>query len=180
MRHPGQAPVRGAKLRLAGVLSAEERAALAEAMLADVLDALSPVRGLAGVMLVTGDPGFQTHARARGLRVLDDPADRGTAAAVSMAAAALAREGVASLLVVHADLPLATSASIEAVLAKGNGERSLTLVADEARRGTNVLLVAPPRPRPLRVRRGQLSSPPRGGNGRGRETGGARPARPRP
>jgi 2-phospho-L-lactate guanylyltransferase len=132
-----------AKQRLAGVLSLEERAGLMEAMLADVVDALATVRGLAGVMLVSGDAGFRAFGRARGLRVLDDPVDRGTAAAVSMAAAGLAREGASSLLVIHADLPLATSAAIEAVLATAAGGPTLSLVPDAGRRGTNALLATP-------------------------------------
>ena len=132
-----------AKQRLAGVLSLEERAGLMEAMLADVVDALATVRGLAGVMLVSGDAGFRAFGRARGLRVLDDPVDRGTAAAVSMAAAGLARQGAASLFVIHADLPLVTPAAIEAVLATSEDGRALTLVPDAERRGTNALLARP-------------------------------------
>lgn len=132
-----------AKQRLAELLSPDERVGLTEAMLADVVEALLGVRGLAGVMLVSGDPGFRSFGLRRGLRVLDDPTDRGTNAAVSLAAAALAREDAASLLVVHADLPFATAAAIEAVLAAGDGDRSLTLVADGEGRGTNVVFVRP-------------------------------------
>ena len=46
----------GAKQRLSSALSPEERRALATTMLEDVLDAVSAVRELAGVLVVTLDP----------------------------------------------------------------------------------------------------------------------------
>ena len=46
----------GAKQRLAPVLSAELRQALAQAMLEDVLEAVAGVDGLGGTVLVTVDP----------------------------------------------------------------------------------------------------------------------------
>ena len=46
----------GAKQRLSSCLSREERRALATIMLEDVLDALSAVKQLAGVLVVTVDP----------------------------------------------------------------------------------------------------------------------------
>ena len=48
--------IEGAKQRLSSCLSPEERRALASVMLEDVLDAVSAVRELAGLLVVTVDP----------------------------------------------------------------------------------------------------------------------------
>ena len=55
--------VEGAKQRLASALSPEERRALATIMLEDVLEAVSAVRELAGVLVVTVDPAATSLAK---------------------------------------------------------------------------------------------------------------------
>src|SRR6266700_3813388 len=52
-----------AKQRLAGVLTPEERQGLAQAMLEDVLSALSGVPALAGLIVVTREAAFAATAR---------------------------------------------------------------------------------------------------------------------
>ena len=102
----------GAKQRLAPVLSAAERAALYAEMLERVLDALSAARGIDGILVVAGEPGFSR----RGVRVVADRAGAGQSAAVAQGARILAADGCRSMLTVPGDLPLATTAEIEQVI----------------------------------------------------------------
>ena len=105
-----------AKQRLAGVLCAHERRDLARAMLEDVLSALAASAGLAGILLVSRDPEAARLATCYGARVLVEEEDRGHAAASNLGAHTLAREGVAGMVQVPADLPLLTPDDIAALL----------------------------------------------------------------
>ena len=62
----------GAKQRLSSCLSPEERRALATIMLEDVLDALSAVKQLAGVLVVTVDPVARSLAGRYGARIVTE------------------------------------------------------------------------------------------------------------
>jgi 2-phospho-L-lactate guanylyltransferase len=96
-------------MRLAAVLSPEERARLALEMLERVLDACAKARSIRRTLLVTPDPG---SARPGVDMLLDD--GTGHAAAVKLALAdERARNGV---LVVMADCPLVTSDSLDALV----------------------------------------------------------------
>lgn len=111
---PLRAPGAG-KTRLASVLSPEQRAALAGAMLADVCAALreSP---LDDVIVVAGGETAAAAASALGLEVvLDPPGSHGLDAALR--AAHLRIGPVASLLVVTADLPRLRPDDVRALLA---------------------------------------------------------------
>lgn len=105
-----------AKQRLAPVLSAEQRIALARAMLQDVLTSLSSTPELAGILVVTGDVTAARLATQSGARVVDDVMEAGINAAVqhAMRAPELASSGV---LIVPADIPFVTPADLRMVLA---------------------------------------------------------------
>ncbi len=83
----------GAKHRLSSALSPEERRVLAATMLEDVLDAVSAVRELAGVLVVTVDPAATSLAARYGARVVTEGARDGHTGAVTAAARLLVREG---------------------------------------------------------------------------------------
>ena len=83
----------GAKQRLSSCLSPEERRALATIMLEDVLDAVSAVRELAGMLVVTVDPVATSLAGRYGARIVTEGAREGHTGAVAAAARLLAREG---------------------------------------------------------------------------------------
>jgi 2-phospho-L-lactate guanylyltransferase len=134
----------GAKQRLASVLSRAERRDLYRAMLEDVLACLAAVEGLAGMALVTRDEEAATLARPFGARIIDEPANRGHSAAVTTAAKMLAAEGAAGLLQVPGDVPLATAAEIETVLAAHRSIPSVTLVPSHDERGSNCVVASPP------------------------------------
>ncbi len=139
-----------AKQRLADVLSAEERGALFRAMLEDVLVALAGAKGLQGLIVVTRDPEATTLAEGHGARVVGEDADCGHTAAVTAAARILAAEGAGALLTVPGDVPLVTSAEIEAVLAAHQAAPAVTIVPARDEAGSNCIVCSPPDAMPFR------------------------------
>ena len=81
------------KQRLDGVLDQPARTALFRAMLEDVLEALSGVVSLAGIVLVTRDAEAIALAERYGAECLIEPENRGHTAAVEFAARVLADRG---------------------------------------------------------------------------------------
>lgn len=119
-----------AKVRLAGVLNAADRAALARSLAAGVIAAAGDM----AVSVVCDDPEVADWARARGASVIWTPA-RGLNAAVAEGVSALAADGVALVTVAHADLPLVTSLA-------GLGRSATAVIAPDRRRdGTNVIAI---------------------------------------
>lgn len=128
------------KSRLAPLLRGEERAALTLAMLQDVLAtcARAPLAGMLAV--VRGE----VDDRRLALPVLPDPG-RGLNAAVAAGIQATEGRGAAAALVLSSDLPLATAAELEAVVAAGEEAACAVVVAcDRLGSGTNALLLRPP------------------------------------
>src|SRR5271170_528804 len=72
-----------AKQRLSGVLDSAGRAALAAAMLGDVLEQLTGTAGLTGVLVVTSAAEATAIAESFGAIALSDPADSGVNDAVA-------------------------------------------------------------------------------------------------
>lgn len=132
-----------AKGRLAETLNAAERSRLVALMFDKVLHALRAAQSIAGIAVVTADP-----LQAEGVTVIVDPG-RGLNEALAHGARELAARGVDELLVLHADLPLATGAEIDRVVAAGR-ERGLAIAPDKLGQGTNALYVPLPAPFPFR------------------------------
>jgi 2-phospho-L-lactate guanylyltransferase len=131
--------------RLGGVLGARTRRELQAAMLADVLGACAAARGLAEVLVVTADPEAAGRAAAQGARVIPDhDPPRGMNAAVAIGLDEAARAGAEAALVLTADLPLASAAEIESVLAAAGPPGSVLLVPSRDGTGTNAMLLRPP------------------------------------
>jgi 2-phospho-L-lactate guanylyltransferase len=139
-----------AKRRLAGVLTSEERQGLAQAMLEDVLTALSGVPVLAGTIVVTREAAFAATAQAFGARVIADLRHEGPSAAITLAAKELAAEGAAGMLAIPADVPLATAAEIGEIVAAMERRPGVTLVPALADMGTNAIALAPSDAIPIR------------------------------
>jgi 2-phospho-L-lactate guanylyltransferase len=131
-----------AKQRLADVLSGAERAALARAMLEDVLAALSGAAGLAGIEVVTADGDAARIAARYGARVSDAAARDGHSEAVNAAAARLARAGEA-MLAIAADLPLAAPEDVAAMLASCPAPCGFVIAPARDGRGSNAVLCRP-------------------------------------
>jgi len=145
-----------AKERLAGVLDAAARCALVEAMARDVVAALLAMPCPAPrILLVTDDEGVAALARALGVGLFrsgsrePDPLNGALAEAAEFATG----HGARQLLVIHADLPLATPGALRTLLgadAQDSEPERIRLVADRAGTGTNCLLATPPRVIPFR------------------------------
>ncbi|MBN9564456.1 MAG: 2-phospho-L-lactate guanylyltransferase [Alphaproteobacteria bacterium] len=140
----------GAKQRLSALLTEEQRRKLAATMAEDVLDALSQVRSLAGILVVTLDPAATRLAERFGARVVTDGARDGHTGAVTAAARLLCREGRGGMLQVPGDIPRITAAEVETVLAEHRSAPSFTIAAAHDERGSNAVLLTPPDVMPLR------------------------------
>ncbi len=137
-----------AKQRLAHALEQSSRTELAQAMLADVLDALAE-SAVDEVSVVTSDPftmGIADHYR---FAVIPDDSNISETSAIEMAIQVCESRGIRSTLVIPADIPLIEAADIRAIYtsAPANGT---VLVPSADQRGTNAVLRRPASLFPLR------------------------------
>ncbi len=140
----------GAKQRLSSCLSPEERRALATTMLEDVLDAVSAVRELAGVLVVTVDPAATSLAARYGARIATEGARDGHTGAVTAAARLLVREGQTGMTTLPGDIPRLSPAEIDATLAAHRAAPAFTIVPAHDHLGSNMIVCSPPDAVPLR------------------------------
>ena len=134
----------GAKQRLAPLLSPEERIALMQVMLRDVLAALSAAQGLAGIALVTLDSWAEALAQEHGARIITQGAREGHTGAVTSAAAVLQAEGVAAILTMPGDIPAAKPLEIEALIAASITAPTFIIAPAHDEQGSNAILMSPP------------------------------------
>ena len=128
----------GRKARLAGRLSLPQREKLADTMLEDVLAALRGSGAVAGIAVVTTEPGRVDPQ----VLALEDPGT-GLNDALSSAARQLQQRGVTELLVLHADLPFVTATEIDQFIAVGRAT-DVALAPDRHGTGTNALFARLP------------------------------------
>ena len=140
----------GAKQRLSSALSSEERRVLATTMLEDVLDAVSAVPELAGVLVVTLDPAATSLAIRYGARVVTEGARDGHTGAVTAAARLLVREGQAGMMTMPGDIPRLSTEEIAATLAAHRAAPAFTIVPAHDDLGSNTIVCSPPDAVPLR------------------------------
>lgn len=134
-----------AKNRLSGRLGGGARAALAQAMLGDVLAALGRVRAVDAVAVVTSDR--QVEAMLRGERVsfVDDEQANGQSAAAKVGIRHAIAAGFDRVLLVPGDTPLVDPVAVDDLLAAAaSDELEVTIVPDRHGTGSNALLIAPP------------------------------------
>jgi 2-phospho-L-lactate guanylyltransferase len=134
--------LKNAKQRLAPVLEQAARTELAQAMLQDVLDVLTAWEGRPEVALVTRDPFALAMASRYDLQVIADPANNGETDAIATATHICEARGIASTLVIPADIPLITVAEIRQVWESAPREGSVLVPAGDGR-GTNAALRSP-------------------------------------
>jgi 2-phospho-L-lactate guanylyltransferase len=140
----------GAKQRLSSALSPDERRLLATTMLEDVLEAVSAVRALAGVLVVTVDPVASSLASRYGARIATVGALEGHTGAVTAAARLLVREGRAGMMTMPGDIPRLSPTEIAATLAAHRAAPSFTIVPAHDDLGSNTIVCSPPDAVPLR------------------------------
>ena len=133
-----------AKSRLAQALPGPLRARLAEAMVADVLDALLAAPFLDGVVVVTNEEPVARAAEAAGATVLGDPGESGQSAAVLIGVEHARASGYERVLLVPGDCPALDGDTLRALLEAAGEPPSVTIVADRHGSGTNALVLAPP------------------------------------
>jgi 2-phospho-L-lactate/phosphoenolpyruvate guanylyltransferase len=139
-----------AKERLAPLLPPELRRKLALVMLEDVLTALAASALLAGLLVVTLDPGAGLVAQRYGARIVEDGARDGHTGAVTAAARLLADEGRSGMLTLPGDIPLVTPHEIGEIIAVHGPAPSFTIAPSHDEGGSNAILMSPPNAVPLR------------------------------
>ena len=135
---------RFSKQRLADVLTASERQALAHAMLEDVIEAVAGVTADVKVGLVTVDRYARDIARRHAFRVIEEGAHDGHTGAVDGGRRVLAAEGAQGVITMPGDIPLVTAAEIETVLSAHDEREGFTIVPAHDRQGSNAVACSPP------------------------------------
>jgi 2-phospho-L-lactate guanylyltransferase len=142
--------LRHSKSRLRPVLSDGHRQALVLAMLEHVLRLLAAVPAIAATAVVSPDADVLAFAGKLGAQpIREPPRTRGLNAALTFASQVLSKQGASGLLVLPADVPLATTADIETILNGIDTNPSIVLCPSRSG-GTNALALRPPGTIPFR------------------------------
>ena len=136
--------LRNAKKRLIGVLSPEERFALAEVMLADTVRAAQGVNRAEKVFVVTNYPPAMQIAEENGWEILREEYQISESHSVDFASAICEQRGVAGLLRLPLDLPLIQSSDVDELLSVECQVPALVIVPSRDGTGTNAMLRTPP------------------------------------
>lgn len=131
-----------AKQRLGETVDDPLRATLARAMVGDVLSTLRECDSLDMTIVVTCEPSVAAAARYIGAVVVEDVAESGQSAAVSLGVEQAALEGFDRVLCIPGDCPALDPADVESLLA--DADAGVAIVPDRHGTGTNGLLLAPP------------------------------------
>src|SRR5947207_170667 len=150
-----------AKQRLVSALGAEERRALAAAMLEDVLAAVADAM-LDAVWIVTRDAEAAAIARRFGATVVTEPENRGHTAAVADAQRRAHGEGVAVFATIPGDVPCVTAAEVDALVSAVPATPGAALAPSRSGLGTNGVAPAPPDALALRFGQPSFDRPPAG------------------
>ncbi len=132
-----------AKQRLTGGLGGERRRELAEAMVADVLEAITQARTIERTIVVSGDPIAQELAAAAGAPVVPDPEDAGHVEAALAGIARAEADGAERVVLLAGDCPLLDPRELDRLLTAVPGDY-VGIVPDRHGTGTNALLLSPP------------------------------------
>jgi len=133
-----------AKKRLTGVLTPEERFALAGAMLADTMRAVRGVRCAEKVFIVTNyEPAMQLAEENR-WEILREEQQISESHSVDTASKLCEEKGVTGLLRLPLDLPLIQSNDIDELLTVECPSPALVIVPSRDGTGTNGMLRTPP------------------------------------
>jgi 2-phospho-L-lactate/phosphoenolpyruvate guanylyltransferase len=130
-----------AKQRLAGLLGAGSRQALAQAMFSDVLSTLRHVPGLDAIAVVTADRVAESAALGERVQVLRDTEQAGQTEAALIGIRYAQAAAYERVLLVPGDTPLLDPADVGELLGL---ETPLAIVPDRHGTGTNALLMSPP------------------------------------
>jgi 2-phospho-L-lactate guanylyltransferase len=132
-----------AKQRMAGGISGGQRRDLAEAMVADVLEAIGGSRAIERTIVVTGDPIAQELAAGAGAEVVPDPEDAGHVQAAQAGIARAEADGAERVVLLAGDCPLLDPRELDRLLTGVPGNY-VGVIPDRHGTGTNALLLSPP------------------------------------
>lgn len=141
-----------AKRRLAPVLTDAARHRLVLTMLEDVLAAVARVESIARTLVVTPDRDVAATAESKGAVIVPEPGFEPNSgsragdlnAAVEGGIAFAVARGAGQVLVLPADVPLATPAELASLIESRGAKPGVTLAPAHDSNGTNALLLAPP------------------------------------
>lgn len=134
-----------AKQRLGERLAPPVRAALAEAMVADVLEAATACPAFERTVVVTAEPRAAHLARAAGADVVTDTREAGQSPAAAIGVGNALAAGWERVLLLPGDTPLVTARELEELMARPSvPERGVAIVSDRHGTGTNGLVLSPP------------------------------------
>ncbi|HRE47584.1 MAG TPA: 2-phospho-L-lactate guanylyltransferase [Aggregatilineales bacterium] len=133
-----------AKSRLANVLTAEQREALAERMLRHGILTLKEAPVITGVTVVSRDSRALAIARDMGVFTVQESGAPELNAALARAAEVVRVQGAEAILVMPSDLPLYTGEDVEKIVHMGRFNASVVIAPDRFEEGTNALFIAPP------------------------------------
>lgn len=137
-------PLRRGKSRLADVLSEDERTRLNRMFLERTLQVLGETPGIGQKLVVSRDPAALAIAREFNARTLLEDGAQQLNLALERATLVAKTYGARGVLILPADIPLATRDDLTKVLELAKRHPSLTIVPDRREDGTNALLVVPP------------------------------------
>jgi 2-phospho-L-lactate/phosphoenolpyruvate guanylyltransferase len=132
-----------AKQRMAAGITGGQRRDLAEAMVADVLEAIGQARTVERTIVVTGDPIAQELAAEAGAEVVPDPEDGGHGEAARAGIARAEVDGAERVVLLAGDCPLLDPRELDRLLTGVPGNY-VGIVPDRHGTGTNALLLSPP------------------------------------
>lgn len=149
-----------AKSRLASVLSINDRRSLSIAMASDVVTALIQSKTIAHVIVVSDVPDLDRLLGIDGVRHFDTHRTQGLNEDLTAAADWVACQKGTHVLIVHADLPLLTTAAVDRFvdLERDTPVARLRVAACKKGTGTNALLAPVPLPLPLVFGNNSLTS----------------------
>ena len=136
--------LRNAKQRLVGILTPEERFALAHAMLADTIRAMRGVQHADKIFVVTNyEPAMQA-ARDHDWTILSEDRQISESVSVDDASRRIESLGFSAVLRIPLDLPLIQSQDIDDLLAIECSAPAVVIVPSRDGTGTNAILRTPP------------------------------------
>jgi 2-phospho-L-lactate guanylyltransferase len=136
--------LRNAKQRLVGILTPEERFALAHAMLADTVAAMRGIQRADKIFVVTNyEPAMQA-ARENGWHILSEDRQISESVSVDDASRRIESLGFTAVLRIPLDLPLIQSSDIDELLAIECSAPAIVIVPSRDGTGTNAILRTPP------------------------------------
>lgn len=132
-----------AKTRLGSGLDDERLPEVIEAMLRDVLAAISAARMVERIIVVTGEPAAAAIASELGADTVPDPEDAGHPEAALIGINAATAEGASCVALLPGDCPLLDPRELDRLLT-GVPEPYVAVVPDRHGTGTNALVLSPP------------------------------------